>query len=209
MSWLVTGGAGYIGSHVVRELTGAGMDAVVLDDLSSGLEAFVPSDVPFVRASILDRAAVAAGENIEIAVVVDVDEGAGAGRAGAAGRQFRPGGHVGETSLAEISIKRDAAGARELIAEQASEIDTAEAKNLEEKAISLIGRPLYEAFVKGYTAKQWQTDPTELSPDIITRLPVRYNFDNRYFNDTHEGLPTDGYTAWLQRMADHPNIEVL
>ncbi|MBD8584926.1 UDP-glucose 4-epimerase GalE [Frigoribacterium sp. CFBP 8766] len=60
MSWLVTGGAGYIGSHVVRELTGAGMDAVVLDDLSSGLEAFVPSDVPFVRASILDRAAVAA-----------------------------------------------------------------------------------------------------------------------------------------------------
>jgi len=84
----------------------------------------------------------------------------------------------------------------------------AAATNLEEKAISLIGRPLYEAFVKGYTAKQWQTDPTELSPDIITRLPVRYNFDNRYFNDTHEGLPTDGYTAWLQRMADHPNIEV-
>jgi UDP-glucose 4-epimerase len=60
MSWLVTGGAGYIGSHVVRELTGAGMDAVVLDDLSSGLEAFVPEGVPFVRASILDRDAVAA-----------------------------------------------------------------------------------------------------------------------------------------------------
>ncbi|MEZ5091563.1 UDP-galactopyranose mutase [Nocardioides sp.] len=98
--------------------------------------------------------------------------------------------------------------ARAHIAEQASEIDTAEAKNLEEKAISLIGRPLYEAFVKGYTAKQWQTDPKELSPDIITRLPVRYTFDNRYFNDTHEGLPTDGYTAWLTRMADHPHIEV-
>ena len=98
--------------------------------------------------------------------------------------------------------------ARALIAEQASEIDTAEAQNLEEKAISLIGRPLYEAFVKGYTAKQWQTDPKELSPDIITRLPVRYNFDNRYFNDNYEGLPVDGYTAWLTRMADHPNIEV-
>jgi UDP-galactopyranose mutase len=98
--------------------------------------------------------------------------------------------------------------ARALIAEQASEIDTAQAQNLEEKAISLIGRPLYEAFVKGYTAKQWQTDPKELSPDIITRLPVRYTFDNRYFNDTYEGLPTDGYTAWLTRMADHPNIEV-
>ena len=98
--------------------------------------------------------------------------------------------------------------ARALIAEQASEIDTKDASNLEEKAISLIGRPLYEAFVKGYTAKQWQTDPTELSADIITRLPVRYSFDNRYFNDTYEGLPVDGYTAWLTRMADHPNIEV-
>ncbi|TCJ22445.1 UDP-galactopyranose mutase [Nocardioides jejuensis] len=98
--------------------------------------------------------------------------------------------------------------ARALIAEQASEISTEDAKNLEEKAISLIGRPLYEAFIKGYTAKQWQTDPTELSAEIITRLPVRYNFDNRYFNDKYEGLPVDGYTAWLQRMADHPNIEV-
>jgi UDP-galactopyranose mutase len=98
--------------------------------------------------------------------------------------------------------------ARELIASQASEIATEDATNLEEKAISLIGRPLYEAFVKGYTAKQWQTDPTELSADIITRLPVRYTYDNRYFSDTYEGLPTDGYTAWLTRMADHPNIEV-
>ena len=98
--------------------------------------------------------------------------------------------------------------ARALIAEQASEIDTAAAQNLEEKGISLIGRPLYEAFVKGYTAKQWQTDPTELSADIITRLPVRYTFNNRYFNDKYEGLPTHGYTAWLERMADHPNIEV-
>jgi len=98
--------------------------------------------------------------------------------------------------------------ARALIAEQASEIATEDATNLEEKAISLIGRPLYEAFVKGYTAKQWQTEPTELSPDIITRLPVRYNFDNRYFNDKYEGLPVDGYTTWLTKMADHPNIEV-
>ena len=98
--------------------------------------------------------------------------------------------------------------ARELIASQASEIATEDASNLEEKAISLIGRPLYEAFIKGYTAKQWQTDPTKLSADIITRLPVRYTFENRWFSDTFEGLPTDGYTAWLTRMADHPNIEV-
>ncbi|HEY0642761.1 MAG TPA: UDP-galactopyranose mutase [Nocardioides sp.] len=98
--------------------------------------------------------------------------------------------------------------ARELIKEQASEIATEDATNLEEKAISLIGRPLYEAFIKGYTAKQWQTDPTKLSADIITRLPVRYTFENRWFNDTYEGLPVDGYTAWLTKMADHPNIEV-
>ena len=98
--------------------------------------------------------------------------------------------------------------ARALIAEQSAEIDTAEAKNLEEKAISLIGRPLYEAFVKGYTAKQWQTDPKELPAAIISRLPVRYTFDNRYFTDTYEGLPVDGYTAWLTKMAAHDLIEV-
>ncbi|MBO0846200.1 MAG: UDP-galactopyranose mutase [Nocardioides sp.] len=98
--------------------------------------------------------------------------------------------------------------ARELIASQASEIATEAATNLEEKAISLIGRPLYEAFIKGYTAKQWQTDPRQLSADIITRLPVRYTFENGWFSDTHEGLPTDGYTAWLTTMADHPKIDV-
>jgi UDP-galactopyranose mutase len=98
--------------------------------------------------------------------------------------------------------------ARTLVAEQAGEFDTAEAANLEEKAISLIGRPLYEAFIRGYTKKQWQTDPTELPAAVIARLPVRYTFDNRYFNDTYEGLPVDGYTAWLTKMAEHPNIEV-
>ncbi|WP_051721233.1 MULTISPECIES: UDP-galactopyranose mutase [Actinomycetes] len=98
--------------------------------------------------------------------------------------------------------------ARALIAEQSSEIETDKAANLEEKAISLIGRPLYEAFVKHYTAKQWQTDPTELPAANIARLPVRYTFDNRYFNDTYEGLPVDGYTAWLESMAADDNIEV-
>ncbi|HVW80163.1 MAG TPA: UDP-galactopyranose mutase [Mycobacteriales bacterium] len=97
--------------------------------------------------------------------------------------------------------------ARALVAEQAGDA-SAEANNLEEKAISLIGRPLYEAFIRGYTAKQWQTDPRELSAEIITRLPVRYTFDNRYFADTYEGLPVDGYTKWLERMAGHDNIEV-
>ena len=98
--------------------------------------------------------------------------------------------------------------ARALVAEQASELAGRTPANLEEKAISLIGRPLYEAFIKGYTAKQWQTDPKELDPAIISRLPVRLTYDNRYFNDTYEGLPLDGYGAWLERLADHPRIEV-
>jgi UDP-galactopyranose mutase len=98
--------------------------------------------------------------------------------------------------------------ARALVAQQAGEADGAQARNLEDKAVSLIGRPLYEAFIRGYTAKQWQTDPTELPAGIISRLPVRYTYDNRYFSDTWEGLPTDGYTALLERMADHDLIDV-
>ncbi|CAM3139661.1 UDP-galactopyranose mutase [Prescottella defluvii] len=98
--------------------------------------------------------------------------------------------------------------ARALIAEQAAEFDSKDASNLEEKAISLIGRPLYEAFVRDYTAKQWQTDPKNLPAGNITRLPVRYTFDNRYFNDTYEGLPVDGYTAWLENMAKDDKIDV-
>jgi UDP-galactopyranose mutase len=82
------------------------------------------------------------------------------------------------------------------------------AANLEEKAISLIGRPLYEAFIKGYTIKQWEKDPKELPPDIITRLPVRHNYTNLYFIDKHEGIPLEGYAKLFERMLDHPNIEV-
>ncbi|MCG7424727.1 UDP-galactopyranose mutase [Kocuria rhizophila] len=98
--------------------------------------------------------------------------------------------------------------ARELIREQAGELAGTDPQNLNDKGIQLIGRPLYEAFIKHYTGKQWQTDPKDLPASIISRLPVRYTYDNRYFNDTHEGLPVDGYTAWLERMADHPNIDV-
>ncbi|WP_394215778.1 UDP-galactopyranose mutase [Brachybacterium vulturis] len=98
--------------------------------------------------------------------------------------------------------------ARALIAEQAGEFAGKDPENLNDKGISLIGRPLYEAFIKNYTGKQWQTDPKDLPASIISRLPVRYTYNNRYFNDTYEGLPKDGYTAWLERMADHPNIDV-
>ena len=100
------------------------------------------------------------------------------------------------------------AEAKALIAEQAGELAGTDPQNLNDKGISLIGRPLYEAFIKHYTAKQWQTPPEELPASIISRLPVRYNYDNRYFNDKYEGLPVDGYAAWLARMAAHPHIEV-
>jgi len=98
--------------------------------------------------------------------------------------------------------------ARELVNSHIREESIFDPANLEDKAISLIGRPLYEAFIRGYTAKQWQTDPKELPPEIITRLPVRYTFNTRYFNDTWEGLPVDGYTKWLTNMATHQNINV-
>ncbi len=97
--------------------------------------------------------------------------------------------------------------ARALVAEQAGQSSGSPA-NLEEKAVSLIGRPLYEAFIRGYTAKQWQTDPRELPARIITRLPVRFTFETRYFADTWEGIPVDGYGALLQRMARTPGVTV-
>lgn len=100
------------------------------------------------------------------------------------------------------------AEAKALVDQQAGEMAGRDPENLNDKGISLIGKPLYEAFIKNYTAKQWQTDPAELPAGIINRLPVRFTYDNRYFRDTWEGLPTDGYTAWMERMIDSPLIHV-
>jgi len=80
--------------------------------------------------------------------------------------------------------------------------------NLEEKAISSIGRPLYEAFIRGYTEKQWQTNPAQLADSIISRLPVRFNLSNRYFEDRFEGLPTEGYANLLNSMVTNPLIGI-
>jgi len=100
------------------------------------------------------------------------------------------------------------AEARALIASQTAELAGKEPANFVEKGVSLVGRPLYEAFFMNYTSKQWQTPPEQLPASVVSRLPVRYNYDNRYFNDTHEGLPADGYAAWLTRMADDKRIDV-
>ena len=98
--------------------------------------------------------------------------------------------------------------ARALIAQQAAEVDGQEITDFESKGVSLVGRPLFEAFFKNYTAKQWQTDPKDLPASIISRLPVRYNYDSRYFNDKYEGLPVDGYTAWMECMVASDLIDV-
>ena len=81
-------------------------------------------------------------------------------------------------------------------------------KNLEEKAISLIGRPLYETFIKGYTMKQWETDPKDLPASIISRLPVRYSYDFSYFDDPWQGIPLEGYGNIFKKMLDSNNIEL-
>lgn len=98
--------------------------------------------------------------------------------------------------------------ARDFIARQVAAAAVPSPANLEEKAVSLIGRPLYEAFIRGYTAKQWETDPSQLPPDIITRLPVRFSRNDFYFGDLYEGLPVDGYGTLFARLLDHPRIAV-
>jgi UDP-galactopyranose mutase len=103
----------------------------------------------------------------------------------------------------------DSDQAQDFIQGQLQIDEASSASNLEERAIAVIGKPLYEAFIKGYTEKQWQTDPKLLPADVINRLPMRFTTEHRYFNDTYEGLPLGGYTAWLENMADHPNIEVV
>lgn len=86
------------------------------------------------------------------------------------------------------------------IARQVKEAGITEPKNLEEQAISMVGKDIYEILVKGYTAKQWGRPCAELPSFIIKRLPVRFTFDNNYFNDLYQGIPTEGYTAIVEKM---------
>lgn len=92
------------------------------------------------------------------------------------------------------------------IAKQRSKIT--HPKNLEEKAISLVGKKLYEAFFKGYTKKQWGCDPKELPIEIIARLPVRTSYNDAYFDDEYQGLPKEGYTALFKRMLKGISVEL-
>jgi len=94
--------------------------------------------------------------------------------------------------------------AKAIIEEQGKEIK--EPTNLEEQAIKLVGRDVYEKLIKGYTAKQWKKDPTELPKEIIKRLPVRFTYDNNYFNDKYQGIPIGGYTQIFEKLLE--GIEV-
>ena len=90
--------------------------------------------------------------------------------------------------------------AKEKIAAQIAGLGITEPKNLEEQALSLVGEDVYRKMVKGYTEKQWGRDCTELPAFIIKRLPLRFTYDNNYFNDRYQGIPAGGYTAMVERM---------
>ena len=90
--------------------------------------------------------------------------------------------------------------AKEKIAQQVKESGIVEPKNLEEQAISLVGKDIYQTLVKDYTEKQWGQECTKLPSFIIRRLPLRFTFDNNYFNDTYQGIPVGGYTQMVEKM---------
>lgn len=92
------------------------------------------------------------------------------------------------------------AEAKAKIEEQAAAYHTEHPANLEEQALNLVGKDIYEKLIKGYTEKQWGHRATELPPEIIKRLPVRYIYDNNYFNDIYQGIPIGGYTAMIEKM---------
>lgn len=98
------------------------------------------------------------------------------------------------------------AQAEAIISEQRKEVK--EINNLEDQAISLIGRDIYEKLVKGYTEKQWGRSCTELPPEIIRRLPVRYTYNNNYFNDFYQGIPIGGYTQIIEKLLEGTEVRL-
>ncbi|MBW9353353.1 UDP-galactopyranose mutase [Citrobacter sp. EC_71] len=97
---------------------------------------------------------------------------------------------------------------KQIIAEQRKILNGKEPENLEEKAISLVGKDIYEILIKGYTEKQWGRSARELPPFIIQRLPVRFTFDNNYFNDKYQGIPTEGYTCLIEKMIGDTEVRL-
>ncbi len=92
--------------------------------------------------------------------------------------------------------------AQDIIASQIADLGIEEPKNLEEQALKLVGRDVYEKLIKGYTEKQWGRSCSELPSFIIKRLPMRFRYDNNYFNDRYQGIPIGGYTAMVEKLLD-------
>ena len=97
--------------------------------------------------------------------------------------------------------------AREFI-QRLSDKSIIEPRNFEEQALKFIGSDLYEAFFYGYTKKQWGCEPRELPASILNRLPVRFNYDDNYYNTTYQGIPAGGYTEVIRKILEHPAIQV-
>lgn len=98
--------------------------------------------------------------------------------------------------------------AKKKIEEELKEVNIDEPKNLEEQAIKLVGKTIYEKLIKGYTEKQWGMKATELPSFIIKRLPVRFTYDNNYFNDKYQGIPEGGYTQMIEKMLDKVEVKL-
>ena len=92
--------------------------------------------------------------------------------------------------------------------EAEADISITDPQSFEEQALRFVGRPLYEAFFKGYTQKQWGCDPSALPASILKRLPVRFTYDDNYFFHRFQGMPEAGYTPMVARILDHPGIDV-
>ena len=100
------------------------------------------------------------------------------------------------------------AEAKDIIASQIKDLGIREPHNLEEQALSLVGRDVYEKLVKGYTEKQWGRDCKDLPAFIIKRLPLRFTYDNNYFNDRFQGIPIGGYTAIIEKMLSKADVRL-
>ena len=98
--------------------------------------------------------------------------------------------------------------AQKIIADQIADLDIEEPKNLEEQALKLVGRDVYEKLIKGYTQKQWGRECKNLPAFIIKRLPLRFTYDNNYFNDRYQGIPVDGYTAMVEKMLSGVEVKL-
>lgn len=108
----------------------------------------------------------------------------------------------------EMWGEKDPEKVKEIINKQVKELNIKEITNLEEQALSLVGKDIYETLIKGYTQKQWGKKCSELPSFIIKRIPLRFEFNNNYFNDIYQGIPEDGYTKIIERMLNGIEIKL-